>query len=173
MNYLSENIPFGNCLQHNSFAAIVPIMKLQKTQAAYIAGIMDGEGHFILYPQNAQRKGYLIPNVGFTQANVGLLKHVATMVGEGARINIRKAKRGSELRFTDVCMRWFLPEIIPYMYEKREQAILILEFLTIRHKRGRGSKALTDEEKEERMEIYWKLKALNAPNVYNEDGYVQ
>lgn len=114
----------------------------------YIAGFMDGEGTFFL----AQRKQkYIVKNgdaktcyswsvrVSVTNTFLPVLEQIQNKYGGTLRIVIyageRKAtKNAYELYLRYDEMKVLLPNIIPYLVEKKDRAQAVLDFLESRNK---------------------------------------
>jgi hypothetical protein len=105
-------------------------------EAAYFAGLVDGEGTVSLWrnvnPKNRSGVSY---KVTFTiaQANAPFLEDVRTMVANGVVAlsgrNKPHQKVTYALRFNGSQARWILPQIMPYLRIKRRQAEIVMEYL--------------------------------------------
>jgi len=132
---------------------------LSPTDAAYIAGIIDGEGNISLhmYDGKGRTTKVLRPRVGVTNTSLELLEWLRKVIGFGY---IDRHKESSEHKDTwryglysvnDI--RRLLEDILPYLVVKREQAELLLTFC----KEHVSYRPATEVE----IEIYYDLKELN------------
>jgi hypothetical protein len=112
---------------------------MRKTKFAYIAGIIDGEGHLtiskIRRPENSKTTNcfHYTANLGVTNTYLPLLKMLVEVVGGTYYCSDRRANK--------ICYKWvlnsnesrekFLLAILPYLLEKREQAKLLLKFVRL------------------------------------------
>jgi hypothetical protein len=131
-------------------------MSVKKTKAAYIAGIMDGEGSFTISysePYNA-----FIQYVGFNSTDVKLTNWAVKFWGGSSKLQKRK---NAPPNARDI-WRWrihghskmekFLLAIIPYLVIKIEQAKIMLEFVRMHRKYA----------PEKRLELVQKIQSLNV-----------
>ena len=104
------------------------------TDLAYLAGIIDGEGHIGLirrkrsWKRDPQRMHYLRPIVQIGQAKRGLLDHIEKVVGSGS-LAIHGQRVFYNLRFYTGTLKWLLPQLLPYLVVKRRQAEIVLAFI--------------------------------------------
>lgn len=108
---------------------------LDPTHAAYIAGVIEGDGHIgLVRRKNSWRKdgtsrgSYLRPIVQIGQAKPELLEHIMFLVGEG-KIAHYKQRCFYNLRYFPTVLRELLPQLLPFLFIKRRQAEIVLEFL--------------------------------------------
>ena len=106
---------------------------LSKTQCAYIAGFLDGDGsiYIRLKPNKSYHFGYQVaPNIVFYQSQKGLifLQEIQKMIGAGY---IRKRNDGvAEYIIGDMkTMNFLLKQISKYLIFKKKQAYLFLKIL--------------------------------------------
>lgn len=110
-------------------------LPLIPTHAAYIAGIVDGEGTIYIHDRRATRPESIRPSVSVVIANtyVPLLKWVSEITGVG---NMGKANPKSLLPGFKPCYNWrttssaavsLLIQIEPFMLEKRQRALDAIE----------------------------------------------
>jgi hypothetical protein len=109
----------------------------EKTKA-YMAGMMDGDGCFSIFKTEREYSDYR-PFVGFTNA----YKPVCQWAVEhfGGTINQQKGFCHHNGYYSKELFHWrlygrnsvrnFLSSIIPYLREKKEQAILLLEYINL------------------------------------------
>lgn len=97
-------------------------------QLAYIAGIFDGEGTLVIgkYPRpDTQNLGYRA-YMAFSNTHVPLLQYLKSVVG-GKIIHMKNGCYTLTLTTSEI-RRW-LPEILPFLIVKKEQAEELLTFL--------------------------------------------
>ncbi|KKN34179.1 hypothetical protein LCGC14_0796330 [marine sediment metagenome] len=139
--------------------------KLTKVQAAYLAGMVDGEGCISILRARKATQGhssvfrivstdkavldYLLEITG-----LGYVRDYATSRNE----RNKNCKPQWGWQFSSVGMRELLPVILPYLITKREVAETALELLQSSLARGKG---VSSEEKARRAVLYERLKRLN------------
>ncbi len=129
-----------------------------------MAGIIDGEGSIYITrvrePRN--RNGFALhPQLTISNTNELLLSHVKQITGCGS---VCKIGRGNPLQ-KDVFqylansngIRKILPQFLPHLVGKREQAQLLLRFLSL----VRPSANSKFQPEKEMQHIYSKLRILN------------
>ena len=150
--------------------------KVKKTDLAYIAGIVDGEGCITL--ARATRKhptslcGYSIDTlVIVSNTNKWLLEYLKFAFGG----SVRAQKLGENRK---VCYHWrlssrqaeaFLELILPYLHLKRPQAELALKFQHERARRGelgKHKKLKTDEELAVEQANFLLMRSYNRKGVH-------
>lgn len=141
-----------------SYRATKPIL-LTTTEAAYIAGIVDGEG-WIGMCITKRTKGFgLDPFLGITNTNLPLMEFLSTKFGtpiKGRTLTLgTKSKQlvrlGNAHKIADI-----LRQIMPFMIVKRRQAELILG-----HCERRLNLPYRAPYGEEDLRVYQELKAMN------------
>lgn len=144
---------------------------LTKTDWAYIAGILDGEGSISITSSSVYRNGIKISSrtyglkVIISNTNTNLIKWLQDCIGGKVCVSSRPGKKDSTpVHQNKVCYRWtpsrhkltkqFLLAVLPYMRLKKEQALLGLKFI-----------CLVEENRfcpEEREKLSLQCKALNS-----------
>jgi predicted nucleic acid-binding Zn ribbon protein len=139
--------------------------KMAGTEAAYVAGMLDGEGCIGLWRETAK---HTHAGVGFkvgcelaTGTNLDHMLAVRRMAGNGS-VGIEYARPGGHkalytVRLTPSQARWVLPQLLRYLVLKKERVQLLLRYLEIVAKDGRQSPM--DSESVE--DIASRLSALN------------
>lgn len=128
------------------------------TEAAYLAGMIDADGHVIL----AEKAGRVVPIVGITSTNGALLQWVHRTLGVGGvydqhpETDRRKASGGWQLRGAGTVS--VLAQVAPYMLVKAEQAQIVLEFVA---RRAIPREALDDA---------WQREARERVRLLNQRG---
>lgn len=130
---------------------------LSETEKAYLAGIIDGEGHIALHHHSKKGKPgnyYYVIHVAVVNTSTTLKKWFERHMSKNATFFI--SHRENRPQWRD-CWHWtmngaqqcmvFLREISPYLIIKKKQAELL----------SRGCRALTDKQRET---LYMRLKKL-------------
>jgi len=103
-------------------------LDLPEAKHAYIAGIIDGEGS-ISFP-NASRREMPHPRVEISNNSLPLLQEISSWLGQTFRKRSDKASELSIDQYQDI---WtLLSSIKKHLIIKKEQAELVLEYITIR-----------------------------------------
>lgn len=125
---------------------------LAPIDAAYIAGLIDGEGTLTIVRSKRpdRRLGWQYqPCFSIANTDLALLRSVQRTCGNGRvqRSSVKPAlhKQGYQLKFWAEQTRQLLPQVLPYLRGKAEQARVLLSFLAHTQK-GSG---------EAKPEAYW------------------
>jgi hypothetical protein len=126
--------------------------RLSPTQAAYLAGLVDGEGHITISVNNRSRKtttnGFLlVPVLGIANSCPKIVAFIKKHLPYGywakasvAAINKRqlvKARRPMfKMAIIGFSVAAVLPSLIPFMTSKKERAQLVLAFVRSRLRRN-------------------------------------
>ena len=148
-------------------------VRLRDTDAAYIAGILDGEGYITLNRQKRYRKRWndevwdYIPRVDITQARRELLDHIASLL-EGSYSLRHGGRDGNYWRISlgASSLQWLLPQVIPYLVLKKEIARMVLEYSIFRTRQNHRHKF--NENRPWQDEMYKRCKELNSLELYRE-----
>lgn len=144
------------------------MLDITEPQKAYIAGIIDGEGSITISRKidKTMRAGVAYrPYVPVTNTDRRLLDWLFETTGLG---NVRPNAIPKNPNHKP-SWRWelwsqqahqLLLNILPYLILKKEQAILLIEFME-RVRYGVGRNGLTDDELKFQSDIYNKLVILN------------
>lgn len=107
-----------------------------ETEKAYIAGLIDGEGHIGIYRES---RGCLRPQVRIEMQDKELVEWLHSITGAGG--TTRTITRNG-YKYHTYAIKWsarkaaaLLVEVLPYLRAKRKQAEIFLEFCTL----GRGA----------------------------------
>jgi len=104
---------------------------LTPTQAAYIAGFLDGEGSILLYT----RRDAIALRVTFANTHRGVLEFLQSTIGAGsvvAKFNYNKSSNKDGFAFqvnADLALS-LLRQVVDYLVIKKEQALLAIDFQT-------------------------------------------
>jgi hypothetical protein len=137
-------------------------------EAAYTAGFVDGEGSIYAIkerkPENCS--GYSITlALSIGQCHLGVLEAVRDMAGNGRVISEKKMKVNHKDRWkliwTPNQMRHLLPQLLPYLIVKHEQALIALEMLALKE----GTNNYGKNNAVEQYGLYLKLRELNHRGV--------
>lgn len=140
---------------------------LDKVQRAYMAGIIDGEGSLSIHkqPSNTCRAGYRFRvSVCMTNTDYKLVMRMKNWFGgtvylQKQRHENRKPIWRWNLNSVHQCL-YFLKQIEPYLFVKKKQARLCLDFL---ENGGMGYNGIrvSDEEFARRTILFEKCRLLN------------
>lgn len=122
-------------------------LRLSKTDKAYIAGIIDGEGTIRLHKDS--RRGILCePRVSIASTNRDLLEWLKNKLCTAAHIT------RFELYINNYDTMPLLKAVKPYLRIKKKQADLVLEFIDLRLARKQWGVLHTQRELEIVQEVY-------------------
>jgi len=136
------------------------------TEAAYLAGLLDGEGTISLYcvKQDSQKRTHSFkPAVAVSNTDMGMMERVLRITGCGKVVQSRL-----DDGMHKPCFRWLLSplqiepvlrRVLPYLDSKQRQAELLLSYL--RMLGGKSIRYLTDEEYLSAVGICNHLRRLN------------
>jgi hypothetical protein len=134
-----------------------------KTKLAYLAALIDGEGHFcisktMIYDRNKNPYPAFDLQIGVANTSVKLMKWLVSNFGQSYRPLSHRTNTFAKR----VCYQWkierrenqelFALAILPYLVIKKEQAKTALEYIRL----PRTAPA-------ERMKLHFRMKALNKP----------
>ena len=112
-------------------------------------------------------------SVSVTNTSKKLIEHCSNLAGG----NIAVAKRSTKNPKWKNAYIWrvrgcnvicLLETILPFLIEKKEQARLVIELkskMIPQSQMGKGGRRITDKEREERVEIWQAVKALNKRGI--------
>lgn len=147
---------------------------------AYVAGFFDGEGCIIIARRRASRAQYSDNHqlwIGASQrtAYVAVLNHIQDSFGG----SVRALKRPNQAPISEwtviarASQRTFIEAVLPYLWVKRAQATLAVQFLDAVEAYGRtwrrtdndsrfaGTRPLTQEQISEREDFRQRMMLLN------------
>ena len=142
---------------------------ISKTDLAYAAAMLDGEGHFsITKVQGHSSKGHpywmFDCKVGISNTSLKLMRWLIEKFGGSYRVSIKhisKKARANGQKSLKVCYRWtcegykkqelFILSILPYLIIKTEQAKVALEWVRM----------VQVKDPEKRMKLHLQMIALN------------
>lgn len=137
--------------------------KLSPTEAAWLAGLVDGDGCLTISRGRTQR-GQGQPKFDISSRDVWLLEYIAALIGVG-RPTSGGYNRGRKYWHYQLCgghLKELLPQILPYLVYKRPQAEVLLLWSTTHRTRRECRVVLSPEELELRKVCREKIYALNA-----------
>lgn len=132
---------------------------MKERTKAYMAGIMDGEGCFAVFKAIKPNYVNYRPFVGFTNSSKKLVKWAVKHFG--GVVHIQKENVNSTSGYTSKqlyhwrlygrkSVRFLLVSLTPYLFEKKQQASLLLEYINLEGK----------NDPQAREGIFQKLKAM-------------
>ncbi len=119
---------------------IPPDRVLEATDAAYLAGLIDGEGSIALW-RGFQKNGVTHtyrPIIEISNTHLGVLEWVKLLVGNGwlgltnpknVRVHLHRPLYRYRFRTTD--LHWVIPQIRPYLKIKGAQADLLVRYFDV------------------------------------------
>ena len=154
-----------------------PVDGVSVADLAYAAGIMDGEGCISISPckyhsRTAPPRDNYAVRVYVSTTDAVICPWLAETFGgaihayEDKRYNTAKRAHGTVRRWS-LSMRMtagFLQALLPYLKLKKERAELALQFCTLLRGPG-GNKPLPDENMQERVRCYQRMRELNAKRI--------
>jgi len=150
------------------------MFNLTDKQIGYIAGIIDGEGTICLNKcvWKHRNEVYFRPFIKIANTNLEMLVSIQEMLGVGSieleRESIGKWKACHTLRFSANMIRSFLPAITDSLIIKKQQALLLAEFLKFSNRsNGRNFKSLN---RDKYNFYYEEIKRLNTRGVVGKDS---
>lgn len=136
----------------------VSLSPLSVTAAAYVAGVLDGEGSISLSVKRRDLPHARNPMVRVANTNLDLLEHLVALTGNGAIYERRSTgvahRRCLDWMLTANQIRFVLPQVLPFLVIKRRQAELVLEYLGLIEGRRGIPESLRDRAKAIIAEIH-------------------
>jgi len=116
---------------------------ISREEAAWLAGIIDGEGHIVLFHNYAEtsHKGRISVNIGITNSDLRMLEKVTDILYRNGNKFYFQIKKGTSFtgRDTKWCMtvivggyrngKKLLDLVLPYLVNKKDQAETMLQFI--------------------------------------------
>lgn len=144
-----------------------PVKVLSATDAAYIAGFMDGEGSFFCNREKSKfnrHPYYYNFTVTVSNTNVQVLQWIMDVCGGTFWFNESRSGNANhktcyKIVFSGETIRAIVPQFIDYLIIKKKVASLVLNALKIRDE---GSNNYSHSKEEIYHEIYCELRELNA-----------
>lgn len=149
---------------------------LSVTEAAYVAGMIDGEGtiSIVTHKTKTRRGQAFVANVCIANTDLPLLESLVETMGNG-QIDVcgqlfSNHKTGYKLRLSIMQVRHILPQIRPYLRLKARQADLVIEYFALQD-RGRlgGHVGVSDDDWPRAIELFREMRALNQRGPLRED----
>tara|TARA_Y100000034_G_C6875297_1_gene400209 strand:- start:211 stop:930 length:720 start_codon:yes stop_codon:yes gene_type:complete len=124
-------------------------LKISNTDKAYIAGLLDGEGHISLHKYKKKNCTYYGPEIGISNTDKNVMEYLFKKLKEGGvKINSHTQKRGKNKpvitarinSHTDAhCL---LKYLMPYLKIKHERAQEIIKFIEKKSKKENTKECL-------------------------------
>jgi hypothetical protein len=114
----------------------VQVETISKVDIAWLAGVLDGEGYFILYYLN--NKTRIGVNIGVTNSDARMLKKVSEIYSMYNLTYYYSLKTGNRKFAMDIKVAGFrsarklINLVLPYLVNKQDQAMVLLEYLNYR-----------------------------------------
>ena len=144
---------------------------LTTNQLAYIAGLFDGEGTLVIgkYSIKSQKNLAYRGFMALSNTYVPVLVYIKSLIG-GKIIEQGIGKKCYSLSLSANEIRAVLPELLPYLIIKKEQAEVILNFFERQASRHFG--LLTSEDLIFNEECYQKIKNLKLKRYFFKEKLV-
>lgn len=140
------------------------VSQLSNEEFAYLAGIVDGEGSFIIsrskHPDCSER--IFVPAMAISNTSPKMISWIRKRIG-GALSTRKKGRKWRACYQVHVYPRTLaelLPNLVPFLVVKQEQARTMMRFLSTT-KHGAAAYRLSSKERALRLELYTQLKELN------------
>jgi len=150
--------------------------KMNALERAWLAGVIDGEGSIFLskvVDHDYRRGFYYRPELFVSNSNRMFLIRIAEIVGEGTVHRAKKGGNGAKTRWEYVAsagvLRAVLPQLLPYLIVKRQQAEKMLEYFEFIDAHPLWGRKHVDPTYYEMLDsLYLGLKRLNRKGKRNE-----
>ncbi len=154
------------------------IQRLTRTEMAWLAGFIDGEGFIGITRQNKRESAKEAAGIHYhayliiTGTDRAAIHYIHTMTGCG-HVAIQNRTGGNKTSYQWKLSRYadlleILKQVRPYLRIKRSQCDLVVQFITLRNNvavpSGRGSRGQTSYTEAEHH-IYQQLKVLNKKGI--------
>jgi hypothetical protein len=145
---------------------------LNDVQRGYLAGMIDGEGNFsVVKHQYLWRRTYYSAQLKISNTNLEVLQYIKSIVGAG-RIHgfTGRMENQKDVFCWYICsneLRKLLPQIVELLIIKRQQALLMIEFLKTL---WRGGRYRSEEIHGFHEAVYQQMKKLNFRGVGEKEG---
>ena len=153
-------------LNKTSKRRVPPIINLTEPQKAYLAGMIDGEGHIGIYMRRKNKTQNLNLVMFMTISNTSdELYNLFAETGVGAIAKRKPRKENYKplnvWTISPNACRTLLPLVLPYLRIRKQQAVLAIEYLSLAaHKRVQDAAY-----SEKVLEIYSAIRSLNHRGV--------
>lgn len=141
---------------------------MEAVQAAYLAGIVDGEGTISLVAPSAGRNRWFYARLSVSNTCFPLLERFLEWTGSGAITLSRRDydehpswKKGYNWACGSGDLEQVLREIAPHLLIKREHAEIVLQYLSLRREAERIGRELSPDAVGQARELYWRVRELN------------
>ena len=147
------------------------VRPLTETEAAYIAGYLDGDGYIglqIKHRNEKSRHAYHFHSIiSFSDARMKVLNWIQNKLGCGF-IEDRLEYGCRTLYISANPNRWLLPQIRQYLVLKQGQADLMIKFLTLTQtvRGGKIKSELWLKNMEKYLDLFLQIKCLNNDILY-------
>ena len=125
---------------------------LTETQSAYIAGIIDGEGCFIISPdmRSGVLRGYAVM-LEISNCDFALLEAIKEWLGAGfirpKPRDLARHRPNFVLRITGDTLRELLINVRPFLIIKKRQSDLVAKTLELNQRKGKTKTAFFSSER--------------------------
>ncbi len=147
------------------------VKKLAKTNAAYIAGIIDGEGTVTLTRRNLTSHRHLVVTISSTDRD--LLLYIQDLIGVGKITTKRTYKThhvpGCTYQIANRQALTLLRHVAPFLrtYKKERARIALADYLNVTPRNGKYSRNLLTE-KQRFADSFFSFASANAKRPAND-----
>lgn len=146
----------------------VPSITLTTAQAAYLAGLIDGEGHITIIKSKRSGGQHKGNHYVWARMSIGITHPIITEIqadyafGNICRIKTRNPKHKDLISWYISAneMRAVLPQLLPYLRVRKQQAELMLKYLALATRRDR-----TQQYRDDVDAVHEKIRDLNKRGV--------
>lgn len=136
---------------HPNTERIKAIQSMQETEAAYVAGIIDGEGSLTLaHRKRNEERGWesIEPNVRISNTNLALMEYLSALLGARSYVALGRPKSHWKPQYTISISAFaeiaaLLERIMPYLVIKHRRAEIMLHLV----RRRLSQEPYTDEDR--------------------------
>jgi LAGLIDADG endonuclease len=141
-----------------------PHERTRETDRAWLAGIIDGEGsiHISRVTEPKNKSGFAFhPVLSITNTNESILSNIKRITDCGSICRVRSLRASWKDKYlytaNSNCVRKILPEVLPYLVAKREQARLLLKFVSL----VKPAQKAKLQPRTEKQSLYSRMRILN------------
>lgn len=145
------------------------LKRLSAVQAAYIAGLIDGEGTITLTVKQKGAQRQLVVSISNTEYE--LLEHLKNMIGAGKVTSKKKVTDGHKKGYTYVLSNRLALELLKFTFQylasyKKNRAQLVLDYyIALTPRNGKYTKELY-KKREEFIKTFFGIKfSLRKQNI--------
>lgn len=97
---------------------------MQESELAWLAGLLEGEGSFMMSRNTVNHKVYLYPKVVVTMTDKDVIQRAALLFGTGVyTVKVKTGKTQYRAQVTGTRAAEFMKQLLPFMGERRSAKI--------------------------------------------------